>query len=152
MNMDSQIRVRTEARFGRLYNDLRNLIVGEFHELFFVCTTLGHQTGRQVALAKPSDRFWSATIEPREWSCYYAMVLKAGGFDYEALADDRRVISLAEEYANGGMEVLIEDFLGEYLLPGSQDEPQLDVRCSKELPKHFIHFLYERAQGPATGG
>ncbi|MBN1459270.1 MAG: hypothetical protein JXA57_07025 [Armatimonadetes bacterium] len=151
MNMDTQIRVRTETRFARLYNDLRNLVVGEFHELFFVCASLGHQMGRQAALVKPGDRFWSSTISPREWSCYYAIALESSEFDYEALTDDRRVIALAEEYANGGMQVLIENFLGEYLLPGSEDEPQLDVRYTEELPKHFIHFLYDRGQELAAG-
>jgi hypothetical protein len=150
MSMDTQIRVRTEARHAQLYNDLRGVVVSEFHELFFVCACLGHRTGKPKALAKPGDRFWSSTITPQEWSCYYAIALEKGEYRYEALGDDGAVIALAEEYANRGMEVLLKEFLDEYLLPDTKAAPQLDVRCSEELPKHFVHFLYDQAGGDET--
>jgi hypothetical protein len=145
MSMDTQIRVRTEARYGQLYNDLKGVVVSEFHELFFVCACLGYRTGKPKPLTKSGDRFWSSTITPQEWSCYYAMALEKGGYDYQALGDDEAVIALAEECANRGMEILLEEFLDDYLLPGSSAGPQLDVRCSAELPKHFLHFLYDQA-------
>jgi len=145
MSMDTQIRVRTDARHGQLYNDLKNVVVGEFHELFFVCACLGYRAKKRVQLAKPADRFWSSTITPREWSSYYAMTLEAAKFDYQAISDDKRVTGLVEEYANAGMQVLLSELLHEYLLPGNRETPQLDVRSSTELPKHFLHFLYDQA-------
>ena len=145
MSMDTQIRVRTDARHAQLYNDLRNFVVGEFHELFFVCACLGYQAGKASPISKPGDRFWSSTIAPREWSTYYAMALEVADFDYQALSDDKKVVALVEQYANAGMEVLLHEFLGEYLLPGSRETPQLDVHGSSELPKHFLHFLYDHA-------
>jgi hypothetical protein len=150
MSMDTQIRVRTEARYGQLYNDLKGVVVSEFHELFFVCACLGYRAGEPKALSKPGDRFWSSTITPQEWSCYYAMALEKSGYSYEALGDDEVVIALAEGYANRGMEVLLEEFIGEYLLPDSKAALQLDVRCSEELPKHFLHFLYDQADANDT--
>lgn len=144
MKMDGEIRVKTDARYGRLYNDLKNIVVGDFHELFFVCACLGFKNRRSKPLGKSrEDRFWSRTINPREWSCYYAMILEENQIDFRIIQDDKAVISRIEEYANAGMEILIEQFLGDYLIT-TESQRQLDPGYSKELPKHFLHFLFEQ--------
>jgi len=144
MKMDGQIRVKTDGHYGRLYNDLKNVVVGDFHELFFVCASLGFQHGKTKPLGKArDDRFWSNTINPREWACYYAMLLEENNMDYLAIQDDKAVMSRIEQYANAGMDILMEDFLSDYVITNG-GELQLDPGCSKELPKHFLHFVFEQ--------
>lgn len=145
MKMDGQIRVKTDGRYSRIYNDLKNVVVGDFHELFFVCACLGYKHKRSKPLGKSrDDRFWSNTVNPREWACYYAMLLEEHSMDFAAIQDDRTVMARVEEYANAGMEILMDEFLSDYMI-SSAGEQQLDPGCSKELPKHFLHYVFEQA-------
>ena len=146
MRMDTQIRVRTDGRYGRLYNDLKNTVVGDFHELFFVCACIGYKEQVRKPLDRSRgdrERFWSNTILPREWACYYAMVLADNQMDFASSQQDKTVLGVIEEYANAGMEILIGRFLSDYLL-NVDSEPQLDSAASRELPKHFLHHIYEQ--------
>jgi hypothetical protein len=146
MKMDGQIRVKTDGRYVRVYNDLKNIVVGDFHELFFVCSCLGYKHKKSKPLGKArDDRFWSNTINPREWACYYAMLLEEHGMDFLRIQDDKAVMARVEEYANAGMEILIEEFLSDYLITGG-GELQLDPGASKELPKNFLHFVFEQIE------
>jgi hypothetical protein len=75
------------------------------------------------------------------------MVLEQNDFNYEKLSSDKDVLITIEGYANAGMEILINDFLGDYLLPSSKStDPQLDPTGCKELPKHFVHYIFEESE------
>lgn len=144
MKMDGDIRVQTDNRFTKLYNDLKSRTGGDFHEVFFSCACLAFSRKKRKPLGKGGgDRFWSKTITPREWACYYSIILSENNMDFNLVQDDNEVISTIEEYANAGMGILIDEFLKDYLL-GKQDEPQLDSTCAKELPKNLLHFLFDQ--------
>lgn len=141
---DTQIRVKTAVRYGRIYNDLKNLVIDDFHELFFVCACLGYKHKVATPLGKTGEqKIPSHTISTREWACYYAMLLEENDMDFLAIQDDKLVIARIEEYANAGMEILTEEFLGDYLI-SSAGQQQLDPGCSKELPKQFLHYIFEQ--------
>jgi hypothetical protein len=72
------------------------------------------------------------------------MLIEANDMDFTVIADDKTVISTIEEYANAGMNVLIEDVLGEYTLSRG-DDLRIDPSCSKELPKVLLAYVYEKA-------
>jgi hypothetical protein len=146
MKMDGRIRVKSDGRYGRLYADMKNAVVGDFHELFFVCACIGYKERKRKPIDRSHsdrDRFWSSTILPREWACYYAMVLADNEMDFTCIQDDQAVINTAEEYANAGMAILIERFLSDYLI-NADTEPQLDSAASRELPKNFLHHIFEQ--------
>lgn len=145
MKMDGQIRVETDGRYSKLYNDLKNVVVGDFHELFFVCACLGYKHKKSKPLGKTHEaRFWSNTVNPREWACYYAMLLEENDMNFTAIQDDKAVIARIEEYANAGMEILLDQFLSDYIVK-SKEESQMDPGASKELPKTFLHFVFDQA-------
>lgn len=144
MRMDTNIRVRTERRYRDLYNQLRNVVVGDNHELFFICACIGYRKRSKLSLgSKGEDRFWSSTIRPEEWCCYYAMVLEDNGMDFSCLKDDKKVISLIEEYANSGMKVL-SDYIHEYIID-SGEVLSLDSATKKDLPKILLHYMYDES-------
>jgi hypothetical protein len=151
--MDGNIRVATEAKFKELYNNMKNIgVIEDFHALFFVCACLGYRYGKIKTLPKRDDRFWSRTITPTEWACYYAMILEQNNFDYDKVADDKDVLSCIESYANAGMDILIKEFLKDFLLPSSKNsDPQLDPAFCKELPKQFVHFLFDQSESEILG-
>ena len=148
MKMDGNIRVATDVRYKELYNNMKNNgAVDDFHELFFLCACIGYRNGSSAPIKKRDDRFWSRTITPQEWACYYAMVLEKNSFDYGKVSEDKDVLASIEGYANAGMNTLIEDFLDDYLLPSSKStDPQLDPACCKELPKQFVHHIFLQSE------
>lgn len=144
MNLSGDIRVKTDERYKDLYNELKNFAVGDMHELFFLCVCLGYKASSKKGLAnRGEERFWSRTITREEFTCYYAIILQQNEMDMSAIKDDNHVISEMEQYANAGMEILLEKFLSDYLAKG-KDELRLDSTCKKELPKALLHFIYEQ--------
>jgi hypothetical protein len=152
MKMDGQIRVRTDQRYRALYNDLKGFAIGDFHELFFICVCLANQSKARKPLERSGeDRFWSSTIAPSEWACYYAMLLEECDMDFSRIQDDADVMHWAEERANAGMEILLAEFLGDYLA-GTTAEPRLDKGCSRELPKELLHHIFNSASPDIGAG
>ncbi len=154
MKMDGNIRVFTDVRYKELYNNMKNSgAVEDSHELFFLCSCLGYKKGNPISITKRDERFWSRTITTREWACYYAMVLEKNCFAYEKVSDDKDVLAIIEGYANAGMEILIDEFLGDFLLSNTRNtNPQLDSTFCKELTKQFVHFIFEQAESDSLGG
>ena len=143
MTMDRNIRVKTDRKYKTLYKQLTNLIVGESHELFFICACLGFKRGKCETLGKRGDdRFWSGTISPEEWACYYSMHLQNNGMDFQTIQDDHAVMHSMEQYANGGMAILMEDLLKDYTTH-AEEEVLLDSGRCQELPKVFLCYLFE---------
>jgi len=145
MNMAGDIRVRTDRHYRTLYNDFRNFVAKEMHEIFFLCACLGYRLDKRKPLGRDGDdRFWSSTITPEEYASFYAIVIESSDMDFSAIADDREVIVAMEEYANAGMQILLEDVLTDYTLDRN-DDLRLDPSCSVELPKVLLAYLYEKA-------
>lgn len=141
MNMSGDIRVKTDKKYRNLYNELRNLAVGDMHELFFLCVCLGYRAKKMKLLgSNGEERFWSRTITPEEYACYYAMMLEKNNMDLSSTRDDKLVIAEMEKYANGGIEILLGDFLNEYC----SADYKLDITYSKELPNALLHFIREQ--------
>ncbi len=146
MNMTGDIRVKTDQLHKNLYNELKNFAVGDMHELFFLCTCLGYKAKKKKPLGnKGEDRFWSRTITPEEYACFYAIMLEENEMNLSAIKDDKIVITEMEKHANAGMEILIEEFLSDYLIK-SGTELKLDSTYSKELPKGLLIFIYDHLQ------
>jgi hypothetical protein len=144
MKMDDNIRVRTDRKYQTLYNDLKNFAFGDMHEIFFLCVSLGYKAKKQKSLGKDRDeRFWSRTITPDEWACYYAIMIEANNMDFSSIQDDKQVIACMEEYANAGMEILLDEFLSGYIVNGSEG-PTLVSSGSQELPKIVLSYIYEQ--------
>jgi len=139
MKQSTDIRVKTDQRYEQLYKDLRPFC-GEAHAVFFLCFCTGLRAQRKAnSTSSRSDRFFSGTIEPDEWACYYAVAVKEHEMDLNVLDDDKRVLQIAESYADGGMELLIEGLLSNYM--ASDDELRLDTRACSELSWELLKFI-----------
>ena len=145
MNMAGDIRVRTDRHHRGLYNDFRNFVVKDMHEMFFLCACLGYRKGKRKALGRDGDdRFWSSTITPEEYANFYAMIIDGSEMDFSAISDDKKVVAIMEEHANAGMDILMEEVLSDYTIERGEDL-RLDPSCSAELPKVLLAYLYEKA-------
>jgi hypothetical protein len=130
--------VHTDQKYKELYNDLKGLAFREFHEIFFVCCSLGFKRDKQIKLGKnKEDRFWSDRITPEEYSTYYAFTMSKNDNNLASVVDDRKVLDVMEEYANGGMTILIDECLSNFIV----GENRIDKSSAKELPKEILGFL-----------
>ncbi len=146
MDFNANIRVHTDERHKGLYNDLKKMAFGDMHELFFLCVCLGYSKQKIKPLGSFRDqRFWSGTITPYEYSCYYAMILAESDFHFASIIDDKNVLSTIEEYANAGMDILMEEFLDDYVSI-QDDTPRLEMSRSKELPKLLLNYINENVE------
>lgn len=142
MKHSTDIRVKVDSRYGQLYEDLKPYC-GEAHAVFFLCFCLAVSDGGPIDLQKRlTDKWWSGTIKPDEWTCYYALAAQESGYDFGVLADDPAVMRLAERYADRGMEILLDGLLSGYLLAG--DELRLDTKSCKELSWELLKFVPDR--------
>ena len=145
MNVSGDIRVKTDQRYKNLYVELKNFAVGDMHELFFMRVSWPTKQKEKSFGSGGDERFWSRTITPDEYTCFCAMLLNDNEMDLSVIKDDKHVIAEVEKYANAGMEILIEEFLGDYFVKGNSDL-KLDSTSSKELPKALLYFIYEKLQ------
>jgi len=145
VNMTGNIRVRTDKHYRVLFNELRNFVVKDMHEFFFLCACFGYRAGKRKPLGRNrEERFWSNTISPEEFACFYAILIESSDMNFSAVVDDKAVIAVIEEYANAGMQILLEDVLADYTMDRGSDL-RLDMSCSKELPKVLLAYIYEKA-------
>lgn len=142
MNQSNTIRVRVNPRYSQLYEDLKPYC-GEAHAVFFLAFCLALSAGEEVQSEnRLVDKFWSGTIKPDEWTCYYALASQQADYEFSVLSDDQSVVRLAERYADRGMEILVDELLQGYLMSG--DELRLDTRASTELPWELLKFVPDR--------
>lgn len=141
MKMDTEIRVATEKKYTPLYNDLKQYeVIGDFRELFFSCVCLAYKRKKSTPLKAGEDRFRTNSFTSREWATYYAIFLRDHGMDFSALKDEKQIMKHIEPYANAGVEILLEEFLDDYVKV-TNGEPRIIPSESQELPKNFIHYL-----------
>jgi len=146
MNMSTEIRVKTERQYKSIYTELKNFAFGDMHEIFFLCTCLGYKKRDKRNIKNSDDRFWSKTITPEEYSCYYAMIIQDNNGAFSSIEDDKIVLAEIEKYANAGIEILINEVLEDYLIK-IDGEYRVDKQGSKELPKAIMHYIYENIEG-----
>jgi hypothetical protein len=138
MKYSTQPRLHTDKKYKELYNDLKGLAFQEHHEIFFVCCCLGFKRKTPISLVGNKDeRFYSDRITREEYSVYYAIMMSDNDNNLSSATDDQKVLALMEEYANGGMAILIKECLSPFLV----GENRIDKSSAKELPKEILGYL-----------
>lgn len=141
MQMDQNIRVKIEQKYKGIYNGLKGYAIGDFHELFYLCTCIGYKYKRSIPVQKKDDCFHSRSILTDEWYVYYSLFLAQNEMDFSKLSDDQILFDELQEYANGGMEFLIEEFLTDYVKIDSNGSYIIDNKYL--LPKELLMTVLE---------
>lgn len=142
VQMNPDIRVKVPSVYKGIYNGLKNHAVGDFHELFFLCVCLGYKHAKKPQIKKKEDCFWSKTITPDEWHVYYSLYVHSNNMNLGSLGNDEDIVLLMQDYATGGMEVLIDEFLRDYVKKDSSGYYIVDHtdQISKELLMTIIDW------------
>jgi len=70
------------------------------------------------------------------------MLAESNKMDFSLTNNGGEVIAVIEEYANAGLDILLDDILLDFVVDNSK-EPQLNSIASGELPKLLLAYLYE---------
>jgi hypothetical protein len=104
-------------------------IFEQMTNLFTLCATIGHLNGEEK---KPVDKKgifrWSNLNSESDVSILTAIAWDAKGRELAILADKRKIMEIACDYAECGMQYLYDNFFEDYMQDGQLLRPEkLDI-------------------------
>lgn len=150
MNLDN-IRIKVSKKFHPLYRELtqdsavREKIFPQHGDLFTLCMLVGYRTVRRNREFKGADLFWSHSLNKHQQTAVRAVAIAAHDGQYEVLSEPNTMIQVAEEFADGGMEQLLESVLAPY---AREENGEYILRFTEadQLEKSILNFVLEEAQ------
>ena len=107
-------------------------------ELFILAMTVGFREGQRMSLSKKEGYFMTSYLNEEEKSIIKALAVAEEG-DLGVLINKKKVHTIAEEYANGGIKLLKDKvFSGEYGSYAKKLEAEL-VEIFEEKIKKDLH-------------
>lgn len=142
--LSEQQLVFTSKRYEAIYKSLNNLIDVKYHDLFMLCAVIGFRNNNKLTVEEKGREFRSNYLSREQKATAYSIILNDNELEKKINRfEDREFIIKArkrlEEYAEGGMEILVNTVFkskwnGE-ILDGSYDEYEIDI----------ISYIYEQA-------
>lgn len=111
---EQQIIFNTSKRFEDIYIKFNEIADVKYHELFILCATIGFKNNRHNKIGEKGRELRSAYLDSNQKASAYSIILNDAniGKNIDRFVD-KEFVSLAkkslEEYAEGGMELLIEE-------------------------------------------
>lgn len=141
-------RVYTKPEYVKVYQRLKGLVFNEYHTLFALCVYLGYRNKKRIIKAAKKELFWSHTFSAHELTAFHALfVLEGENGDYSLLKDGEKAVGWLQDYANGGMEILLEsDILKRFII---QKDGEIDIDCSSRdnLQKQMMYYVFKQYIG-----
>jgi hypothetical protein len=113
--LQNQIIIKLSSKYDDIYEKFNKEMNFPYQQLFLICVTLGASQGKKVISEDRKGReFRSTYFKEEQKPLLYSIILNDEnlGKDIERFNDPKFVnqaIKLLIEYANGGMELLIEN-------------------------------------------
>jgi len=97
--------------------------------LFTLCSTIGHLNQESKNFDKKHAAFrWTNLNQQTEVTILSAIAWDAYNRDLSVLVDKKKIITIAMEFAESGMQYLFDNFFGDYILDGQLLRPEkLDI-------------------------
>lgn len=111
---EQQIIFNTSKKFEDIYIKLNEIADIKYHELFILCATIGFKNNRHYKVIEKGRELRSAYLDLNQKASAYSIILNDIniGKNIERF-EEKEFVSVAkkilEEYAEGGMEVLIQE-------------------------------------------
>lgn len=118
-------------RWESLYEVLckRDSVFDQMTNFFTLCAAIGHLNGEVKAPVDKKGIFrWSNLNSETEVSILTAMAWDARERDLSVLVDKKRIMDIASDYAESGMQYLYDNFFEDYMQDGQLLRPEkLDI-------------------------
>lgn len=143
MNMSTDIRVYIDKKYENIYDTLKEIVINDMHELFFISVCVGKSKNLTPCKSEQKmQKFWSKTFTTEEWTTFYAIYLKDNDMDFSTLENDQDVINAMQEYANAGLHYILKNYINDYVLK-TNGIITIYTSNKEDLIKAFLCNLYE---------
>jgi hypothetical protein len=140
------IRVEVHRRYHEIYRQLVGQVThypkifNQHADVFTLCACLGFRHGRNPN-NKGADLFWSHSFNAEQETVLTAIAVRNANFDYTLMERPEEIIRIAESYADGGMELLLESVLGDFIRKDDTGGLSLDYHESSLLEKSLLVYV-----------
>lgn len=146
----TRLRVSVNKKYKKIYqgltqnSNLRKSIFERHAKVFTFCAALGFKNDQRRALnsGEIENLFLSETLEEHDLTVIYSIAINTNPENnYNIISDKNEMLSIAEEYANAGMEILIDEVLSDYVQENEDDVLYLNYNDSSFLEKEILSFI-----------
>lgn len=111
-------------------------------DLFILCCTIGFKEGKKNVLKNTEMLLWSGTLNEHQETVLRAIAVKSSDEENLSILDEpEKIYRVAEEYADYGMEILIEDILSPYITPQEDETLTVVYNSQADLLKTIFHYV-----------
>lgn len=132
----------SESYFPIFYTISHNKLFKQNSEFFIFCTFVGEKNKRKVELTKRQELCRAVTLTTYDQTAIRALYLKEHG----ALSSFKDVVELAEKYANGGLEYLIENTLSDVAVRSPIGTWGIKPSMEEELQLILLNYVLDERQ------
>ncbi|WP_027416641.1 hypothetical protein [Aneurinibacillus terranovensis] len=142
----SNIRVKVNKKYQGIYKELtsetsvHHKIFEQHGDLFTLCVCIGYKNNKSNEF-KGMDLFWSHSLNKYQETVIKTIALKSSD-NYEIIHDNDAIIDIVEGYADGGMEILLEEVFKEYVLEKDNGELMLEFSNVNQLEKDIAMYVH----------
>ncbi|MTI57282.1 hypothetical protein [Geosporobacter ferrireducens] len=145
----NNIRVKVSKKYSNIYKELiseqvlHSKIFDSHGDIFTLCCALGYKYNECKPLEKGEPLFFSHYFTKENEVAIRAIVVAATDKNYMILEEEKEkeLISIAEQYAEGGMQILIKNVLSPFLLENDEDYV-LSFNKDSYVEKELLSFIY----------
>lgn len=135
----------TSKKYEPIYKTLNKNIEIKYHDLFILCAAIGFKNNRSLLIEEKGREFRSNYLSREQKATAYSIILNDSKLgkrinkfeDKEFILEARKAL---EQYAEGGMEILVEEvFKSKWtgqILDENYSEYEVDI----------ISYIYEQSQ------
>ena len=139
-------RLRVLGKQGTLdvYKKLKGKVFTEYHNLFTLCVCLGYKNKKKRTSQRTMEQlFWSETFSPHEYAAFSSIIIKEDpDEEYLLLKDGEKSLKFLQDYADGGMEILLESDVIKNYMKEKNNEITLDFGEKDYLQKQLMYYIW----------
>jgi|SRR5699024_2328251 len=111
-------------------------------DLFTLCTTIGFKSGKKNQIKNTEMLLWSGTLDEHQETVLRSIAVKSSEEQNLNILDEPgKVYKIAEEYADHGMEILIEDIFKPFIKVQDDEMLTIAYNAQADLLKTIIHYV-----------
>jgi dnd system-associated protein 4 len=141
-------RIYVRKKYIDIYRELRAdkpsspRVFTENKDLFILCCTVGFKFEKKNELKNTEMLLWSGTFDQHQDTVLKAIAVKSTNEQNLSILDDpESVYRISEQYADKGMEILIEEIFEPYIKEQEDGTLTIVYNEKADLLKGIIHYV-----------
>jgi hypothetical protein len=137
-------RVHCQKGYQGIYKTLKGNVFNEYHNLFTLCVFLGKRHNSFASNERKKEQlFWSDTFTMREYAAFYSLIIHENkNGNYSLLKNGEKTLEFLENYADGGMKILLDSEIIKNHVKEENGEFSLDISPNSHIQKQILYYVY----------